>query len=459
MQKRNLDWSMMMKRLKINIYNILNQFQTILSNIGTQYLDLIKGNNLSSFTRRRKVSPKLIFLFLISYKGKSQKNELEDFYYDISKPKDVSSWGFIKQRLKFNPEVIKVINNDYLKGFYGYKGRAKTFKGYYVIAGDGSDIIVPSTEENNDLFGYQKGHKSKQPAMANVSVIYDCINKMIIYIQLNTYKYSEKKSLIKHLKISRNLLEDKKRLYILDRGYPDIRSILNFIDNKEKFIVRLKKTDFKKELNSMKSNDEWIDIIYDRARTNQFRKGYELVERLLKEKINLRFVKIPIKTSEDKEEEEILITNLESEVFTTKSLKELYHMRWEVETSYRTLKSNLKLEEFSGHKPIIITQDVYTSVFVFNLIQDIMIEADLKNKINQEKYKHKMKINNNFAIGLIKKQFIKLLFIKSKRRQNKLINDILIKISQNIVPIRNDRNYSRKVTSVNKSRMSYKYAY
>lgn len=445
----------MMMIQKNKNYNVFAQFKKIIDNISTKYLNLIRGNKSSSFTRHRKVSVELIFLFMFAFKGKSYKNELEYFYNDISILKNVSTWGFIKQRIKFNPEAIKEMNKDYLMDYYNLSQKDKTLKGYYILAGDGSDIVVPSTKENKEIFGYRKD-ENRQPAMAKLSVIYDCINKMILDIQLETYKFPEIELVNRHLEIVREILKDKKKIYIFDRGYPDIKLILNLKDKEEKFLFRLRSTDFKREQKSMRFNDEWIDIIYDRARTNQFRNDFNLVERLLKENIHLRFVKIPIITSDGKKVEEVLLTNLENEEFDTEKIKDLYHMRWDIETSYRALKSNLKLEEFSGTKPQIIAQDIYINVFVFNFIQDIITET---KDIPQEKYKYKMKINNNYAIGLIKTYFLKIFFEKKIRKRNKLMIELIDKISYNLVPIRNERSYSRNLTPINKSRMSYKYSY
>lgn len=446
----------MMMRQKNKSYNVFHQFKKIIDNISTKYLNLIRGNKPSTFTRRRKVSVELIFLFMFAFKGKSYKNELECFYQDISIPKNVSTWGFIKQRIKFNPEAIKEMNKDYLIDYYDKSHKDKKIKDYYILAGDGSDVVVPSTKENKEIFGYRKDG-NRQPAMAKVSVMYDCINKMILDIQLETYKFSEIELVNRHLKITREILKDKKIIYIFDRGYPSIRLILDLIDHNEKFIFRLKSTDFKKEKKLIKSNDEWVNIIYDRARANQFRSDFEFMERLLQLKqIPLRFVQVPIKTNDVQMIEEILLTNLDTNEFSLHDLKELYHLRWEVETSYRELKSKQKLEEFSGTKPQIIVQDIYINVFVFNFIHDIITEI---KDIPQEKYKYKMKINTNYAIGMIKTNFLKIFMEKRIRKRNKLIIELIDKISRNLVPIRNKRNYSRHLTPINKSRMSYKYSY
>lgn len=446
---------------KMKKYNIKTLFKTILKDINIKYIDQIRGENPSFFIRNRKVSPRLIFLQMVSNTAKSFKNELENFYYNLSKPKDVSTWGFTKQRLKFSPKSILTIAQDYLKSFYDKSGRAIKLLDYYVFAIDGSDFTVPSTEENKRVFGIHKGPKGTHPAMGKLSTIYDCLNKMIIDIQVNIYKYAESKSAEANLNEMRNLFgQAKKKIIIFDRGYPSIKLIMNLLDYKEKFLFRLKSSDFKIERRSMTSNDDWIDISFDRVRLNQYRTDYYFIERLLKlRSIKLRFVSIPLTTPDGEIIEEYLLTNLDNNEFDLEGLKYLYHLRWNVETSYRMLKSNLKLENFSGLKSTIVYQDIYMSVFVFNLTQDIISHTYQKHKIDQEKYKYKMRINTNYAIGAIKSCFIRLVAEKNNKKGDILMNDLIKRISCNLVPIRDGRHYLRNITPVNKCRMSYKYSY
>lgn len=441
-------------------YNIRNVFKDILRDINEKYIDLIRGDNPSFFTRTRKVTPQLIFLQMIFNTAKTFKIELDNFYRTMGLTKDVSTWGFTKQRLKFNPKALVAIISDYLKNFYENSNVIKKLKGYLIFAIDGSDIVIPYTKENKKRFGFNKTG-TVNPAMAKLSAIYDCLNKMIIDIQINTYKYAEHKSAEENLKALRNLFgKTVKKIIIYDRGYPSIRLILNMIENGEKFLFRLSSTNFKREQKSMTSNDEWIDMIIDKTRINTYRADYKFAEKLRKlGKLNLRFTKIQLTTPEGEVIDEYLLTNLDNNEFNTDDLRELYHLRWNIETSYRTLKSNLKLEDFTGLKPIIILQDIYSSVFIFNMSQDIILQSITQNKIPQENYKYEMKVNTSYAIGRIKLDFILIISHKNERKSKQLLDDLLLKISKKLVPIRNGRSFSRDITSVNKSRMSYKHSY
>ena len=69
---------------------------------------------------------------------------------------------------------------------------------------------------------------------------------------------------------------------------------------------------------------------------------------------------LKIKLSEDVTE--VLVANIYDKKITTIEFKELYFLRQGVESKYKELKSSIKIEEFSGTKPIAIEQDFYTSM-------------------------------------------------------------------------------------------------
>ena len=68
--------------------------------------------------------------------------------------------------------------------------------------------------------------------------------------------------------------------------------------------------------------------------------------------MNFRIVRFPI--AEGKYE--VLITNLPKNEFSIEELKELYHMRWGIETSFRELKYSIGLIHFHSKKVEHINQ-------------------------------------------------------------------------------------------------------
>ena len=118
-----------------------------------------------------------------------------------------------------------------------------------------------------------------------------------------------------------------------------------------------------------------------------------------------------------------------------KTLKELYNKRWKIETNYDRLKNKLHIEKFTGKKKIIIEQDFYSHIYLFNVL--IALKHDAEQQITRKpkettKYKYKYKTNINTLIGNIKEEMFRLL-TDDKEEINIAIQDILDIASKDLV--------------------------
>ncbi len=171
----------------------------------------------------------------------------------------------------------------------------------------------------------------------------------------------------------------------------------------------------------------------------------------------MRFAKILV-TDNGANTEEILLTNLSDEEFDITGLKELYHLRWNIETSYNILKNKLKIEEFSGYRNRLIRQDLYSTIWLSNIVSLLIIECNLKHEIPYGRYKYQMKRNTNQIIGIIKSYFIRALVFYDSPDKYKELNLVNLLIKTKLVPIRKDRK-SKRANVKNVSRRSYRYSY
>lgn len=121
--------------------------------------------------------------------------------------------------------------------------------------------------------------------------------------------------------------------------------------------------------------------------------------------------------------------------------KELYFLRWGIETFYDRLKNKLKVEYFTGYSQNTIRQDFMCAIFITNL-QSIIVN-DLQEELsiqNQEK-KYNYKINTNLSYGFLKNRILDLL---SARQPIETVFSELQKLFlKNTVPIRNNRTNER----------------
>ncbi|CAG9701487.1 hypothetical protein CNEO2_860017 [Clostridium neonatale] len=108
---------------------------------------------------------------------------------------------------------------------------------------------------------------------------------------------------------------------------------------------------------------------------------------------------------------EILVTNIFDENIKYDEFKELYFLRWGVESKYKELKSSIQIEEFSGTKPISIEQDFFVSIYLSMVVALIKDEADaaIADEIKDKNLKSMYQANRNFILGQVFNRIINLL--------------------------------------------------
>jgi len=408
--------------------------------------ELVKMN-ATDFTRKRKIGVNELILYNLNRKGLSTKMEEYNFF-KISGYENISTPGMLKQREKLNPTIFNHLNEGLLEVYYEEcREEIKTYKGYLLTAADGSEIEIPNTKASKDNFGrFTSGSKKTiQTPRAKVSVIVDLLNKYIMDTEIAKNRTSDYDLYKNHRKNMENKFKGYKIISIKDRGYTSLDEIHTNLKNDYKFIQRIDSKRYKKELEEMETEDE---IIYIGKGIGSSRASYykninrELYDDLLRDKmIKVRAIKIPLSTGE----EEILLTNLD---FSFEEMKELYNLRWGVETTYHQLKENLKIGNISSGKSSIVRQEILSGILVYNIVQSFINVAE--EEIEQEKYKYEMKINQNMAVGFLKDYFIFIMLESDEKKKNKLMDEFEELIIKYLVPIRKNRRYLRDKKGHNK---------
>ena len=169
----------------------------------------------------------------------------------------------------------------------------------------------------------------------------------------------------------------------------------------------------------LRSNDQYIEIQISKARVNHIKDRKLKLELLEVGSLNLRIIKIKLVTGEI----EYLITNLDKKNFKHSDIVEIYQLRWQIEISFKTLKSLLKIENISGLTEIAVQQDLFSQILAYNIINDIKtLSQNLKDKYNQNspfKKKKEGQINNSITIGLFKHKIRKIFPEKKWKKTNK----------------------------------------
>ena len=407
------------------------------------FADMCRGDKANVFIRNRKMPVNDLVFSMINRKGLTLKMELRGYMNTSHPGTQISKPGYLKQRMKLNPEAIKFLYQFHNRNFYeDPEAELYTFNGYLVLAADGSNLNVPTTPETREAFGTSSSKGKTKQAALGLACLYDALNRMIIDSTINRVKFNEMAIAEEQLSHVRETIGNMPFLVTLDRGYPSIPAFLRMIDSDTKFVARLKKSDFRKEQMAMTSDDEDVDIILDCYRRSHHKGTANESVLMSRDSFRLRLVKVWL--DKDAGIYEILATNLPRETFPADSIEELYRLRWRIETAYETLKDRLQMENFTGTKPVLLLQDIYSTIYVSNVAEDIArdIEQEQENHLKND-YKHRMAVNRSLCIGLLKSDLIYILLEEDPNIKEELMQRLYDEISENIVPVRPDRHYER----------------
>ena len=407
------------------------------------FVEFCRNGNPRAFIRKRKMPIDDLTFSMINRKGLTLKLELRG-YMNISHPGlKISKPGYLKQRMKLNPKAFEDLYQFHNKNFYSDpETELYTLNGFLVLAVDGSNINVPTTPETLAVYGDASKHGRKPCAQMGIGCLYDALNRMVLDADITEIKFNEKAVAEKQISKVQETIGDVPFMVTMDRGYPSTPLFLRMIDNKTYFVARLKSSDYKQEQQSLSSDDEEITIQLTKSRRAHYMGTDDEAIMLSRDNFNLRMVRVWLDDAHT--EYEILATNLPRNLFPTECFGEIYHLRWQIETAFQTLKDRLQMENFTGTKPILLEQDVYSTIYVSNIAEDIArdIEQEQENHLKND-YKHRMAVNRTLCIGLLKNDLIYILLEKDKNKQTDLFQQLYDEISENIVPVRPDRHYNR----------------
>jgi len=430
----------------MSIFSTLEYFNTLLS-----HPDTFKKARKESryFIRDSKLGLPGLLKFLISRQGYTVANEINHYYSSFELEKSVSKQAIFQAQEKLDHKVFPYINEKLCKHYY-QNNDYETFKGYTVVAIDGSVGEAPYTEENAEVFGVNDPSKDNLFRVSpRISGFLDVCNGIYIDVLIKSYKNSEIPMAYEQMEAVHDVLENHKVIFMADRYYPSTDMFIYYDMKGYKFCYRGKSNFYKKYVKDIE-RDGWIEFDLDDKWINRFK--IEEVKEYAREhrRFRLRIIKImksELKQLKDNEKDEqiIIFTNLDENEWSTKEIILLYGNRWSIETGYDILKNRIEMEKVTSEKSELILQELHSQVIVHNLAAIIKRESD-KNITHTEKYKYQTNINN--LIQLLRANLAKLLNMKNDFKT--LISKIIKKASKNKEPIRPNRLFERWDVYINK---------
>lgn len=396
------------------------------------------------FTRKRKVGFLTLICIILNMLRKSTQLELDEFLKRFN-PEGFSYGTYTKQsfseaRQKLSPEAFVILNDGFVEKFYE-DGEYKTYKGYRLLAIDGSYNEIPNNNETRKTYGYVKNNsKDLKLARALSSKVYDIENRILIASSIGRCDGSEREMAIGNIEKVKSLGNNQiKDLILFDRGYPSLAFIMYLNSKDVKFLMR-SPSSFLKEINNVQKVDECVEIEITKQRASELkRQGTPMPEGTT---INVRVLKVVLES----EEIETLLTNLTRDELNYQESKELYFKRWGIETKFDELKNKFEIENFSGEKPLLIEQDFYATILLSNIasIFEQEAEEELKEQNKEKDLKYEYKINKSILVGKLKNNLIEILLEEEDEKKSKMYDRFIEEIKRNVVPIIRNRVFERK---------------
>lgn len=397
----------------------------------------------ADFTRRRKMPCDLLVESMLCRKGRTLKIELREFGRDSGMDDTISAPGYLKQREKLNPGAIAALMRHHAEQVYA-DGDAPTWRGMHVLAVDGSTCNVPTNDATVSAYGGSSAKHGKVQAFCGLSAVFDVIARQMVGLEVTAGGFDERSFVPLHVESAREVAGPEPFVLVMDRGYPSFPLLAWLSDNGVPYLMRAQSMFMNAEFRAAEAagGDATREFDFGYQRIASIRKkDPEAFEALLSHvPIEVRCVLVDI----GGEAPEKLITNLPPDLFSPDDLKELYHLRWGVETCFQMLKDRLQMENMTGTRPILIEQDIYASAYLLNVAFDIANEADAQAQAEgaAERYKHEMTVNRSFALGVVKDELLGMIMADDSER-DAIMARIVRELSACLVPVRRKRSYPR----------------
>lgn len=423
--------------IKSTFFNIISDAET--------HIDELVLNPGKDMTRHRSCTFSDTILTIMNFSMNRLNTEL--FYFFADQLKNIpSKSAFCQQRKKFNNKLFPYL----MKSFYDAFPSSSNYKGYTLIAVDGTDLNLP-TDKNDEIYRVKQARSDNCFFQMHVNALYNiCDNRFHSIITQPRPKMNERAAFCK-------LVDegdfDEKTIFIADRGYVSLNTLAHLTEQKKLFLIRAQKPDTTASLlhqlvEPNQETDQSLTISVTRSKRNirKYNLSYYKIAR--KSRV---FEPIPIDDYDtvyhlpirivciqlDTGTYEYLITNLPVDKFTASDLKALYHMRWNIETSFRNLKYTLALVYLHSVNRDYIIQEIYAKMILYNFASLLHRYAEKVRKTPKEKNKYHYKVSFNDAVPIAR------MFLK-RNISNKRIKALLLR---HMTAIRDKVSWARSVRS------------
>ena len=411
------------------------------------------------FTRNRKLSFETMIKTLLCMEGGNLTNELMKRFgcrADV-----VSASAFVQQRGKILPEAFETIFRLFVEETDG----SCLYNGYRLLAVDGSDIQIPTNP--NDEESYFPGTNGQQPYnLLHLNAMYDLLQRTYVdAIVQKRHCYDECRSLTDM--VDRSSIKQP-TIIIADRAYESYNILAHIQEKGWYFLIRVK--DVGRAGGLIAGLDLPCEDTFDfPVHLSLTRKQTNAIKQLCKQRNNYKYIThcspfdyLPAKSRKHlptvfyqlpfrvvrfpitENSFETVVTNLPVDSFPPSELKNLYAMRWGIETSFRELKYTVGLLHFHAKKTEHILQEIFARLTMYNFSELITSHV----VIHKHNRKHAYRANFSVAVHVCRQFFL----------GNVSPPDVEALIARHVSPIRPGRSRPRILSARNAVSFIYRVA-
>ena len=332
--------------------------------------------------RKRKWDFSTLMRFILSFGSNSLGYEVGNFFeYQEGFP-TVSS--FVQQRQKLDYSAFRYLFDKFNECIDDHP---VLFKQYRLLAVDGSDLTLPYNPKENNVIA------DNHVSTIHLNALYDVCNKrfldVVIQQALKENEYDAACQLVDRIS------EKHPVILLADRGFENYNLFAHVEERLFDYVIRVKDITSNGILSGLELPDApefdvTKRIVITRHSTGpaaimpgvykyfskKYRFDYIENSKCPDYEMHIRFVRFQLSETNY----EVLATSLPEETFSVMDLKELYQLRWGIETGFRELKYILGLAAFHSKKENSILQEVFARLIMYNFSMCIIQKVSIKEK-------------------------------------------------------------------------------
>lgn len=396
----------------------------------------------SDFTRTRKISFSRLLNMLIAMGGDALGSEIARLYnYGDDIPR---TSAFCQARAKLKWEAMRQALVDFTSQY-----PLGTYKGMCVVACDGSEVTLPrDILESSTYVPAQTGQSVGYNAI-HATALFDVVGRRYLDCVIQPQRLNNEQAAFCEMVDRWPYAQTP--LFICDRGIASYNIFAHIVASGAFFVIRTtdKKTKGLLGYEPIGAADEDLHLILSRRQAKHLRLQpqrqtdyrfinpnavFDFIDAGSPEyEIDLRVVRFILKDSEY----ENIVTNLPQDTFSAYDLKELYWMRWGIETSFRDLKYTIGATRLHSSRLAFTSQELLGRMVAYNF--GSLIAAHVCERLDKrQSTKHLYTIDFAFALKAAH-DFLRACVAGCARPPN-----IEALIKQHKLPIRANRKCQRR---------------